>query len=94
MDNKKKTALKKLECVRFFLREPELRRFQEYRFSVEEENISLDEDEGIGTELNPSTDSVEIKNNKAITNHGATNLEVMVSCKQHVHKMGKCLFTL
>ena len=51
VDNKKKTALKKLECVRFFLREAELRRFQEYRFSVEEENISLDEDEGLNSIL-------------------------------------------
>ena len=69
--------MKKIECVRFFLNETKLRRFQDHS---EDEAIGLDEDEGIGTELNSPTDTVVY--------HEEANLEVMVrlkrACSQHV----------
>ena len=53
-------------------------RFQNHS---EDEAIGLDEDEGIGTELNSPTDNVEIKNDKEFIYNEEANLEVKVSYK-------------
>ena len=85
LDKKRRTAMKKIECVRFFLNETKLMKFQDHS---EDEAIGLDEDEGIGTELNSPTDTVDIKKDIDFVYHEEANLEVMVclkiACSQHV----------
>ena len=77
--------MKKIECVRFFRNKDKFRIFQAH---YEDEAIGLDEDEGIGTELNSPTDTVDIKIDEEFIYHEEANLEVMVSykiaCSQHV----------
>ena len=91
LDKKRQTAMKKIECVRFFLNEDMSRRFQNHS---EDEAIGVDEDEGIGTELNSPTDTVDIKKDKDCVYHEEANLEVMVrlkiACSQHVFMFFYC----
>ena len=77
--------------MRFFLNEIKLRKFQDHS---EDEAIGLDEDEGIGTELKSSTDTVDIKKDIDFVYHEEANLEVMVclkvACLQHVFMFFYC----
>ena len=81
----------KIECVRFFVNETKFRRFQDHS---EDEVIGLNEDEGIWTELNSPTDTVDIKNDKEFIYNEEANLEVMVllkiACSQHMFMCFYC----